>query len=90
MTSTPHTVGIIGLGSMGKPMAGHIIDAGHDVVSCIAAFTRRRGHARWIRRGTWRASATSLSCLFPAPQRSTGCSTNSSKVPASATPTTTA
>ena len=32
MSPSPHTVGIIGLGSMGKPMAGHIIDAGHDVV----------------------------------------------------------
>ena len=32
MSPSPHTVGIIGLGSMGQPMAGHIIDAGHDVV----------------------------------------------------------
>ena len=32
MSPSPHTVGIIGLGSMGKPMAGHIISAGHDVV----------------------------------------------------------
>ncbi|KHE73515.1 2-hydroxy-3-oxopropionate reductase [Kocuria marina] len=32
MSPSPHTVGIIGLGSMGKPMAGHIIRAGHDVV----------------------------------------------------------
>ena len=32
MSPSPHTVGIIGLGSMGKPMAGHVISAGHDVV----------------------------------------------------------
>ncbi|CAL8900234.1 NAD(P)-dependent oxidoreductase [Kocuria varians] len=32
MTSTPRTVGVIGLGAMGAPMAGHMVAAGHDVV----------------------------------------------------------
>ena len=32
MTSTPLTVGVIGLGAMGRPMTGHLVAAGHDVV----------------------------------------------------------
>ena len=32
MTATPRTVGILGLGSMGRPMAGHVVAAGHDTV----------------------------------------------------------
>lgn len=32
MTATPRTVGILGLGSMGRPVAGHVIAAGHDTV----------------------------------------------------------
>ena len=32
MTSTPRTVGVIGLGAMGRPVTGHLVAAGHDVV----------------------------------------------------------
>lgn len=32
MSATPRTVGVIGLGAMGRPMAGHMVAAGHDVV----------------------------------------------------------
>lgn len=31
MTLTPISVAFIGLGNMGAPMAGHLVDAGHDV-----------------------------------------------------------
>jgi hypothetical protein len=29
-------VAFIGLGTMGRPMAGHLVDAGHEVVACDA------------------------------------------------------
>lgn len=32
MTTTPRTVGVIGLGAMGAPMTAHLVAAGHDVV----------------------------------------------------------
>jgi 2-hydroxy-3-oxopropionate reductase len=50
-TANPTTIAFIGLGIMGAPMAGHLIDAGHDVVGynrsrpAVDALVERGGRA---------------------------------------------
>ena len=34
---TPEVLGFVGLGNMGRPMATHLVAAGHDVVTYDAA-----------------------------------------------------
>ena len=48
------TVGVIGLGPMGLPIAGHLVEAGHDVT----VFNRTRSVAE----GVAGRSASSMSC----------------------------
>ena len=35
MTTATKTIGFIGLGAMGYPMAGHLVTAGHTVSVCL-------------------------------------------------------
>ena len=42
MTTTRATVGIVGLGNMGLPMAGHLLAAGHPVT----CYNRTKDKAR--------------------------------------------
>ncbi|RKQ35109.1 NAD(P)-dependent oxidoreductase [Kocuria tytonis] len=43
MSTTPRTVGVIGLGTMGAPVAGHLVAAGHDVVVLQHSLHRAEG-----------------------------------------------
>ncbi len=49
MTEKTQTIGFIGLGDMGEPMAGRLLDAGFDIVSC--ANRRREAIERLSERG---------------------------------------
>lgn len=58
MTDAASTIGFIGTGSMGVPMAGHLIDAGHTLVVHDA---RREAAAPLVERGAaWAASAAEV------------------------------
>ncbi|WP_425323833.1 NAD(P)-binding domain-containing protein [Kocuria salsicia] len=54
MRATPRTVGVTGLGAMGRPMTGHMVAAGHDVVVLRHSLLKPQGGGRPPRR---RASA---------------------------------
>jgi 2-hydroxy-3-oxopropionate reductase len=70
MTTTPQNIGFIGLGIMGAPMAGHLLDAGHQ----LFVNTRSKVPEPFIAEGKaeicasppkWRARPTVIFIMVP-------------------------